>query len=432
MCFAHAVASSGVTRRSVLAAGLALPVLSAGTAVAAEKPPFVIAGVRIFDGKRVVPCGHVVVAGGRIVAVHHGGRVPGGFEVQDFSGCTLLPGMIDGHVHHTAPARTDAPRFGVTTELDMVSDPAWHGPYREQRVSYAPTALSDLWTAGWWATVPGGWGTDSGLPIPVFKPGDDAAAFVAARRVEGSDHLKLALEDRNLANGTPIPVLSAAQTRALVAAAARSGMPAVAHATRQELARVALEAGVNGLVHLFTDADVAPDVIRTALRANAFVTPTLTLWSAFDSAENPASAAVVRDPRVAPLLSAKQRGFLETPWGFARPGVLAQALRNVLALHRAGVPITTGTDAGIPGVAHGVSLLVELELLVRAGLSPVAALRAATSTPASLWGLADRGRIRSGLRADLVLVEGDPTSDISAMRGITRVWRNGSLVNRVP
>ncbi|MFD8493041.1 amidohydrolase family protein [Amycolatopsis sp. NPDC059657] len=426
MCLSH----GNVARRSVLAAGLALPLAAmAGTAEAAPARPFAIVNARIFDGRRVIECGTVVVDAGRVVAVHEGAP-PRGLPVHDGRGKTLLPGLIDGHVHHTNPDRTDAPHFGVTTELDMVSDPAAHGPIRAQRRSYAPTPLSDLWTAGWWATVPGGWGTDSGLVFPLMEPGTDPAEFVAARHAEGSDHLKLALEDVHLITGARIPVLSETQVRGLVAAAKRNRMPSVAHATRQDMARTALSAGVTGLVHLFSDAEIADDVVRLAVRSGAFVTPTLTLWSALGSVQNPATKSVITDPRVAPLLSAKQRGFLDAPWGFERPGVLETASRNVVKLHAAGVPITAGTDSGIPGIAHGVSLLVELELLVRAGLTPVQALAAATSTPAALYGLADRGRIARGLRADLVLVNGDPTRDITAMRDVSAVWRNGAPVKR--
>nr|WP_198151878.1 amidohydrolase family protein [Kibdelosporangium sp. MJ126-NF4] len=419
-----------VSRRAVLAAGAAIPVALAGTeASAAQQQAFVISNVRIFDGRRVIDRGHVVVAGGRIVSVLDRGGAPTGLAVHDGRGKTLLPGLIDGHLHHTGPDRTDGPRFGVMTELDMVSDPTVHGPFKQQRKSYAPTANSDLWTAGWWATVPGGHGTDSGVKYPLVEPDTVAAEFVAARQAEGSDHLKLALEDVNLVTGAPIPVLTADQTKKLVAAAKKLGMPAVAHATKHHLARVGLQAGLTGLVHLFSDVLVPDDILVLAQRTGAFVTPTLTLWSAFESAANPATKAVVNDPRVAPYISAKQRAFLDAAWGFERAG-LATASQNVKILHDAGVPIIVGTDSGIPGIAHGVGLLIELELLVRAGLTPREALTAATATPASIYGFADRGRIRQGLRADLVLVDGDPTTDITAMRGISAVWKNGAPITR--
>jgi hypothetical protein len=102
----------------------------------------------------------------------------------------------------------------------------------------------------------------------------------------------------------------------------------------------------------------------------------------------------------------------------------------VRALHAAGISVLAGTDAGNPGTAHGASLHGELALLVRAGLSPEQALRAATAAPAEAFGLGDRGRIAVGQRADLVLVDGDPLADISATRNIVRIWKNGVAVDR--
>jgi imidazolonepropionase-like amidohydrolase len=115
----------------------------------------------------------------------------------------------------------------------------------------------------------------------------------------------------------------------------------------------------------------------------------------------------------------------------APPGAdYASATASVTALHKAGVPVLAGTDANdsplIPGgVPHGMSLHRELELLTGAGLSPVDALRAATVTPATVFGLADRGVIGPGKRADLVLLDGDPLADIRATRSIRRIWIGG-------
>jgi predicted amidohydrolase YtcJ len=105
----------------------------------------------------------------------------------------------------------------------------------------------------------------------------------------------------------------------------------------------------------------------------------------------------------------------------------AEAIRQ---LARRRVPILAGTDAPAPGQTYGASLHGELALLVRAGLTPMQALAAATSAPARVFRLSDRGRIRPGLRADLVLVEGDPTRDIRATRRIALVWKRGIEVER--
>jgi len=102
----------------------------------------------------------------------------------------------------------------------------------------------------------------------------------------------------------------------------------------------------------------------------------------------------------------------------------------VARLAAAGVPILAGTDTPNPGTAHGASLHRELELLVGSGLTPQLALQAATSAPARVFGLTDRGVIEPGRRADLVLVDGDPLTDITHSRRITRVWRGGVPCDR--
>jgi len=102
----------------------------------------------------------------------------------------------------------------------------------------------------------------------------------------------------------------------------------------------------------------------------------------------------------------------------------------VRALHDAGVDILAGSDVSEPipilgGLAHGASLHHELQLLVQGGFTPVQALRAATSVPARRFSLTDRGRIVPGARADLLLVDGDPTITISDTLSARAVWRRG-------
>jgi len=111
-------------------------------------------------------------------------------------------------------------------------------------------------------------------------------------------------------------------------------------------------------------------------------------------------------------------------------GKLEDAYATIRALRDAGVDILAGCDVSDPlpilgGLAHGASLHHELKLLVAAGLAPIEALRAATSTPARRFGLSDRGRIIPGARADLLLVDGNPITNISDTLSINTVWRGG-------
>jgi imidazolonepropionase-like amidohydrolase len=103
----------------------------------------------------------------------------------------------------------------------------------------------------------------------------------------------------------------------------------------------------------------------------------------------------------------------------------------VRQLRLAGVPLLVGTDAPNPGTTHGASVHRELELLMKAGLSATEALAGATSVPARIFGLRDRGTVAPGGRADLLLVEGDPTRDVTETRNIVGIWKQGVMVKRM-
>ncbi|MGH3721447.1 MAG: amidohydrolase family protein [Pseudonocardiaceae bacterium] len=119
-----------------------------------------------------------------------------------------------------------------------------------------------------------------------------------------------------------------------------------------------------------------------------------------------------------------------TAAGSGKAARLAVALESVAALRAAGVPVLAGTDTPNSGTAAGASLHRELELLVRAGLTPAEALTAATAAPARWFGLHGRGRTAPGCQADLLLVDGDPTVDILATRSVVSVWRRGTRFHR--
>jgi imidazolonepropionase-like amidohydrolase len=378
---------------------LFLLLLACGSHDAAEPPPraapgaFAVRGARVFDGERAIGVADVLVEAGRIAAVGRGLAIPAGVPVIDGGGKTLLPGLIDGHVHAFGDARRDALRFGVTTELDMFSD--WHGlaAARAERASLDPTAEADLWSAGTLATAAGGHGTQFGVSVPTLSRADEAEAWVAARVAEGSDWIKIVREDGSAYGAGGIPTLDARTAAALVAAAHAHEMLAVMHVSTLAAAREGLEAGVDGFAHVFHDRPADDDFVALARKRNAFVVPTLVLFSGADRAN-------------------------------------AQA--SVRRLHAAGVEILAGTDAPNVGTKHGASLHDELERLVEAGLQPDQALAAATSRPAAVFRLGDRGRIARGMRADLLLVDGDPLHEIRATRSIARIWKNGAPVDRTP
>jgi len=390
----------------------------------------VLKRVRVFDGSKVVPATTVVIRDGFITEVGPAAEAPEGATIISGEGKTLLPGLIDGHTHtFSAEQLRQAVVFGVTTELDMFTDQAFAARMRSEQAESHAHDRADLLSAGTLVTAPGGHGTQYGLKIPTINKPEEAEAFVTARVAEGSDYIKLIYDDGHEL-GIVFPTLSRQTLAAVIRAAHARKKLAVVHVHALENAREALAEGADGLVHLFFDAPIDDDFIARAVKTKAFIMPTLTVLEAVGGKAS--GASLIDEAALAPFLSpsdaqALKSSFPKRPDADKHLGIPAAAVRKLRA---AGVPILAGSDAPNPGTAHGASVHRELELLVAAGLSPIEALAAATSLTASRFGLTDRGRIATGLRADLVLVEGDPTADIKATRKIMGVWKQGRPVDR--
>lgn len=403
----------------------------AAAARPAQAEVIVIRDVRVFDGEKVWPKATVRIRDGLVESIGAQATLPEGAQVIEGAGRTLLPGLIDSHVHVWGAARRDALRFGVTTEMDMFTDHHQLPAARTERARLEATEQADLWSAGTLATAPGGHGTEYGMVIPTLTGPGQASAWVAARKLEGSDYIKIVREDLHVFTGkAEMPTLDAATAAALIGAAREQGLKAVVHVTAIEPARESLRDGADGLVHLFQDAPADARFVALAREKKAFIVPTLVVIAGFAGEDN----SIVGDPRVAPFLTSGQRQGLASRMklGHANPAMIANARESVRRLHAAGVVLLAGSDAPNPNTTHGASLHDELAQLVAAGLSPVESLKAATSLPARTFGLADRGRIAPGLRADLVLVDGDPTRDIETTRAIVTVWKNGRAIERSP
>jgi imidazolonepropionase-like amidohydrolase len=191
---------------------------------------------------------------------------------------------------------------------------------------------------------------------------------------------------------------------------------------------VAVETGADGLVHLFTGASVSPDFARFVASRGAFIIPTLSVLYA--SCGQPIGAKIANDSLLRPYIRPSIRLMMSNMAPRQRSASCEATREAVRQLARHGVSILAGTDAPGLGQTYGPSLHGELELLVGVGLTPAQALAAATSAPARGFRLTDRGRIAPGLRADLVLVDGDPTEDILFTRRIVMVWKRGVLAKR--
>ncbi len=394
------------------------------------QPATLFRGVRVFDGERVLPTRDVLVQDGKIVQLGPKLSPPPGATIVDGAGKTLLPGLIDSHTHAWGSALTTALAFGVTTELDMFGDVDTARVRRAEQRDGRATARADLFSAGTLVTVKGGHGTEGGASIPTLASPDSARAFVDARIAEGSDYIKLVYDD-GAVYGYQWPTLSPAMMRATITAAHARGKLTAVHIGSLAGAREAIADGADGLAHLFVDRDPDPEFGAFVAAHHAFVVPTLTVLQSITGV--PGAGPLATDPRFNAFLERQDLQMLKAafPRRTGLPAVTyASAEAAVKQLRAAHVPILAGTDAGNPGTVHGAALHRELELLVNAGLTPTEALAAATSVPAKTFHLDDRGRIARGMRADLLLISGDPTINILATRDIIGVWKQGIRFDR--
>ncbi|MBG0823003.1 amidohydrolase family protein [Planomonospora sp. ID91781] len=370
---------------------------------------------RVFDGERLLDGVSVVlVKDGRIAGVEAGPAVPGGWPVRDLPDGTLLPGLIDAHVHLCADGgpgaldrlagrteeQTDATieaslrahlAAGVTTVRDLGDHrdavPAWR--------SRGGPGLPAVVAAGAPITSVGG---HCGSMGGEARGADGLREAVRLRAERGADIVKIMASGGVLTPGTDTmsPQFTDDELRAAVAEAHALGLPITAHAHALAAVRQALDAGVDGIEHctcLTPDGVRLDDALLAAL-AGSQVAVCATLGS---------DPGVVVPPQVVAM--AERAGITEA--------VLQEA---VARLHRGGVRLVAGSDGGIgPAKPHGL-LPATLGEYVRSGLPETSALAAATSAAAGACGVGDRkGRIRTGHDADLLVVDGDPTRDIAAL-----------------
>ena len=391
--------------------------------------PTVIRDVLVFDGEGVIPRATVVLADGRIAQIALPGdpvETPEGAVGVDGTGKTLIPGLIDAHTHTLGRNYLKAATaYGVMAHLDMFTgDLDFLSATNEEERTGASADRPDLFSAGRLVTATGG---HPGAPIPTLDEPADAQAFVDARLAEGSDYIKIVLEDGS-AFGRSLPTLDEATARAVVKAAHARGMLAVVHVGTYAHARMAIEIGADGLVHISADETPDADFGRFAAERGVFVVPTLTVIRGTTGGGADGISLVedpVIGPRLDPVLEANL--LIEVPPLEGSKQSMENAFATVRLLHEAGVPVLVGSDGPNPGTALGPSVHREMELLVtEVGMTPLEALRAATSATADAFELEEwRGRIVEGGRADVVLVEGDPTTDILDTRNISALWKEG-------
>lgn len=375
-----------------LAAAAAMP-----EAISAQSPPdsvLAVTSARLIDvvSGTVIPQGLVLVRGGRIAAVgsRDSIRIPAGSRVMDLGDATLLPGLIDAHVHLLlgGPPRANAEatlRAGFTTVQDL-------GALRYANLSLRDSVQDGRWSgpriigAGPWLGVSGGICDFSGIGV---RDRSELLQRIRTDAERGADVIKLCVTGWPAAGfAHPDSVELAEETVAVaVAESGRLGRPAVAHAVGRAGAASAVRGGVAGLAHSAFLDDETIGLMRT------------------------------RGTWLASTLVSFQQGTDTASF---------QALwTRMQAAHRGGVRIILGTDAGV--VPHGTNAR-ELAALVRLGLTPIDALRAASIRAAQALGVADRlGSLAPGKVADLIAVTGDPLTDIRMMEKVVFVMKDGAV-----
>jgi len=418
----------------------ALAIFSVGLAMAqspAAPRTVVLHAARVLDveaGRMIAP-GEVLVEGDRIREVGATVRHPAGAETIDLGDRTLLPGLIDAHVHlflhpgaedlqtveESVPQRTliavlaakEDLMAGFTAERDMGTEGA----------GSADTAVRNAINQG---QFPGPRMRISGNAVDILGGHEDAIGYNPAQHVlpnadwannalqlvevirrqfkEGADFTKIYETGKDtFANGrfsTPYQ-FTEAELAAAVHEAARVGKRVAVHATGEPGTLYAARAGVASVDHAYQLSD---ETMRIMREKHIFAVPTFTISEYFaDKAPTAAQQAFEKDLIV----------------------YHSQEFRKQLA---AGVPIAMGSDVG--PFPHGTQAR-EFELLVKFGMKPIDAIRAGTVNGAALLGWQDQiGSLKPGLLADIVAVEGDPLQDIAALRRVTFVMKGGIVYRR--
>ena len=377
---------------------------------------FALIGARIVDGttRNPIDDGVVIVREGRIASVgtRRATKIPDGMRAIDARGKTIIPGLWDMHAHVALPEWGPAYLgVGVTTVRDMGGEKQFLVAFRDA-IAAGRVLGPKLLLAG----LVDGSGPEAFGTVTADTP-EQGRAVVEMYHAAGFQQMKL------------YTFIKPDVAGAIIRRAHELGMSVTGHIPRAMTLESMIDSGADYVAHLPVRGDPSSATVKAQIAMIAAehfrVDPTVS-WNELLS----------RSPET-PLASF-QPGFAEAPWPLrasygsvrnsADSASAARALRSQLAIiktmHDAGVAIVAGTDYGLPGF----SLLRELELYVQAGLTPLEAIRAATTVPSDLTGMSrDVGTIEAGKRADLLVLDADPLTDIHNIRTSRWVVTEGRM-----
>lgn len=374
------------------------------------------------DGDRVMENATVEVRGGRITRIHRGAP-EAGLPVLDAAGKTLMPGLVDNHAHYWFPFQGERlVARGITSVRDpgaAISSSMSFKDANRLGVVLGPT----IYSAGPLIDAPGGY--HPMVDVAIADPAH-AAALVQSLKEQGADLLKLYfLLDPNVA-------------RAILAEAERQDLPVTGHIGVRTSLRDAIDGGIEGFSHIrvwrdFLPLDAQPQGEDETLdRDKAPLARMQADWSAIDPdgtemgdlLRRMAARGVALDPTLTVQRVGDRDRMRFSMEDFATASESYRRMsRFVRRAHESGVMLLAGTDGG--------SLNDEMEAYVAAGVPVVDVLRSATVNGARWLGReGEFGTIAPGLRADFVLVDGDPLRDIRDARKVSAVIKEGRIVVR--
>jgi imidazolonepropionase-like amidohydrolase len=416
---------------------LSCAILAVG--LGAQEIPILIRGARVVDGTgspaRVLD---TLLRGGRIEAVGAGLKAPEGARIVDAAGQTLIPGLFDLHTHLSASAATGVAgdwlknlkaylACGVTTVNDFAPYVEMYEPMRRLLASgQYPAPRVNL--AVRFSTT-GGHGTEGGwgdwMTFEANTP-EQAHARMKTALAYKPDVVKVFTDGWRYGAAANLTSMNVETLSAIVADAHAAGVKVFTHTVTLGGAKIAARAGVDALAHGIGDDQADDELIELLTKAGTAYASTLAVYETHQLPVPP-RALLVMEPDVKAAFGGRESTPPTPP---ARARRWQNLLANVRKLSAGGVPVASGTDAGMTGTFHGYATLRELELLVEGGLTPMQAVVAGTFASAKALGVeSQRGTIAPGKAADLVLIDGAPDRTITDLQKTARVFLNGTEVD---